>query len=293
MSFKKASRKNVKAKLLMTGPAGSGKTYSALLMARGLIGPGGRIGLIDTERQSAEIYSDLTEFFVSPLTPPFTPERYQKNLQDAMSEGFDAIIIDSLSHAWVGAGGILDIHENATKSSDSKNSWQQWNKTSKLNNTLLDSVLAVPVHVIATLRSKTEWVLEQNNKGKMVPVKVGMKPVQREGIDHEFQAEFVLSHNHRARLGKNRIRPFLDAQDDDGEILITEHLGEEFAKWLAEGGDPDAESDAERAWRMGAEACKTLSALRDYSINVQPEDVSRDFRVAIFERMKLALGGQQ
>ena len=114
--FKKAERKSAKLRAAFCGTSGSGKTYSALLLARGL---GDKVAVIDTERGSSELYADLFGFDVAQLAPPFTPQRYIELIRMAATQ-YDVLVIDSLSHAWAGEGGVLEMHDNATRSEDRK-----------------------------------------------------------------------------------------------------------------------------------------------------------------------------
>lgn len=122
MAFKRAERKKTKLRLALCGPSGSGKTYSALLIAQGLA-PEGKIALIDTEHGSGELYSQILSYDVAALNPPFTPERYITLIREAEQTGYNALIIDSVSHAWVGEDGVLDMHDKATAASRSANSF--------------------------------------------------------------------------------------------------------------------------------------------------------------------------
>ena len=178
--FKPAERKQLKLRMALEGPSGSGKTYSALLIASGLVGSEGKIAVLDTENRSASLYSEDFSFDTADLQPPYTPENYVKYIRDAESNDFDCLIIDSMSHAWEGTGGVLDIHNSI-----GGNSYVAWNQAGKRHNILLEAIIRSPCHVIVTLRSKQGYALElQDNK--QVPVKIGMKPIQRDGIEYEF-----------------------------------------------------------------------------------------------------------
>jgi hypothetical protein len=170
IKFHRAQRKKAKLRLAIAGPAGSGKTYSALLTAFGLGGP---VALIDTERGSGELYAHLGEYDVCTLTAPFTPEKYVEAIRAAESTGYNVIIIDSLSHAWAGPGGVLDIHGYAADKGG--NSWSAWRQVTPRHNELVDTMLQSRCHIIATLRSKMEHVQTIEN-GKTVIKKVGMNP---------------------------------------------------------------------------------------------------------------------
>lgn len=222
--FKKATRKDSKMRLALIGPSGSGKTFSSLLVARGLVGPQGRIAVIDTERGSASLYADVTPFDVCELTPPFTPEKYIEAIKAAEREGYDVIIIDSLSHAWAGTGGILDIHDAAT--AKEKNSWSAWRLVTPRHNDLVDAMLQTPCHLIATLRAKQEYVQVQEG-GKAKVQKVGLAPIQRDGIEYEFTLVFDLDASHNAVASKDRTSLF------DGQVVrLSRITGAKLREWL-------------------------------------------------------------
>ena len=173
--FRKAERKQAKLRLALCGPSGSGKTYSALLIAQGLA-PGGKIALIDTERGSGELYADLTEYDVAPLEPPYTPARYIELIESAEEAGYDVLIIDSLSHAWTGEGGVLDMHDKAAAASRSGNSFAAWREVTPQHNQLVDAILGANLHIITTMRTKTAYDLVDDGRGKKKPVKIGLAP---------------------------------------------------------------------------------------------------------------------
>lgn len=104
--FNRAERKKAFLKIAITGVSGSGKTYSALQLAQGL---GGKIAMIDTENGSGELYSSLCDYDVAPMSAPFSPEKYIEYIHEAEQAGYSVLIIDSLSHAWAGEGGLLEF----------------------------------------------------------------------------------------------------------------------------------------------------------------------------------------
>jgi len=227
--FVKAERKRAKARIGLVGPAGSGKTMSALKVARGLVGSQGKIAVIDTEHGSASLYSHLFEYDVLEITSPFTVKKYLEGIKDAEWEGYDVIVIDSLSHAWSGEGGLLEQVDNITAS---KNRFTAWRHVTPLHNDLVEAMLQSPIHVIATMRAKTEYILVEE-KGKQVPKKVGMAPVQREGMDYEFTLVFDIDQGqHMATTSKDRTDMFNGFCD----ILSEEH-GRMIRHWLENGSD--------------------------------------------------------
>lgn len=223
MQFQKAERKQAKLRLALSGPAGSGKTWAAIKIAAGL---GGKFAVIDTERGSASLYSDLADFSVLDLSPPFSPERYIEALLAAQKAGFDTIVIDSISHEWNGSGGCLEINETMANSKFKGNTWAAWNATTPRHRAFIDAILQSPLHVIATMRSKTETA--QRDGGKVV--KVGVKNEARDGTEYEFAVVLELTHdNHLAVATKDRTRLFKDPH------IVTEKTGELLKDWLSSG----------------------------------------------------------
>ena len=180
--FQKATKTQSKLRLALYGVSGSGKTYSALSIASGL---GGRIAVIDTERGSASKYASRFDFDVLDMQPPFSPAAYVNAIKAAEGEGYDILIIDSLTHAWSGTGGALEMVDNAAKR-NAGNTYYAWRDVTPQHTALIDAITASRCHVIATMRSKTDYVIEKNDKGKDSPRKVGMAPIQREGMEYEF-----------------------------------------------------------------------------------------------------------
>ena len=227
--FRKAERRASKLRLALVGPSGSGKTYSALLISKGF---GGRVALIDTERGSGELYSHLLDYDAAQLNPPFSPEKYIQAIKAAEKVGYDVLIIDSLSHAWTGEGGVLDLHDRASKSV--KNTFAAWREVTPQHNALVDAILASSCHIVVTMRTKTAYeVSNENGKAKMV--KVGLAPVQRDGLEYEFTVVMDLSvEGHVASASKDRTGIF-----DGQHIVPGEETGQALKAWL-EGGAPTA-----------------------------------------------------
>lgn len=234
--FQKAERKKAKLRLSIDGPSGSGKTHSALLVAAGLA-PGGNIFVIDTERDSATLETGkpgVPEFYHAPIEPPFTPAKYRQYIEAAAKEGADIIIVDSMSHAWSGSGGVLDMHDTASKAQRTANSWAAWREVTPEHNALVDAILQAPCHVICTMRTITAWEVVDDGNGKKVPQKIGLKPEQREGMEYEFTLVLDLSlDGHIATASKDRTSLF-----DGRHFRPTAATGEELATWLGTGRDP-------------------------------------------------------
>lgn len=201
--FKKAVKSESKLRLAITGPSGSGKTYTGLMLASALA-EGGDVAVIDTENGSASKYADVFEFDVAEMHAPFSPAKYVAAITEASNAGYKVILLDSLTHAWSGTGGLLDIVDEAAKKSQSKNTYMAWKEGTPLQNQLIDAIIQAPIHVIATMRSKAEYVLETNDRGKQAPKKVGMAPIQRDGMEYEFDIVLQMTLDNDAIVEKTR-----------------------------------------------------------------------------------------
>jgi hypothetical protein len=225
MEFKPAQRRRAKLRLAVAGPSGSGKTYSALLLASGITS-WTKIAVIDSENGSAELYAHLGEYSVLTLEPPYTPEKYIEAIKTAEHQGFEVIIIDSLSHAWNGEGGILDQQGKATDTKYKGNSWAAWRECTPRHNALVEAMLKSSCHIIATMRSKIEYVQITEN-GKPAVKKLGMAPIQREGMEYEFTVFLDLSVEHIATPSKDRTGIF------DGQYFKPSvEIGLKLMSWL-------------------------------------------------------------
>ncbi|RJR10013.1 AAA family ATPase [Candidatus Parcubacteria bacterium] len=226
--FQKATRKQSRLRMTIDGPAGSGKTYTALRFAHAL---GGRIALIDTERGSASKYvGDAPDgipwdFDVLNLTV-FSPEKYTEAILTAGRAGYSVLVIDSLSHAWEGVGGALEIKQRVGES------WSAWRHVTPIHNRMVDAILQSPCHVITTMRSRMEYVQEvDQTTGRIIVRKVGMAPIQRPGTEYEFDLVCDLDWAHIMTVSKSRCPAVADK--------IVERPGPEFMQpiieWLSSG----------------------------------------------------------
>lgn len=227
--FQKAERKRAKLRLGICGTSGSGKTFSALLIAKGL---GKKIAVVDTENHSAELYAGkegMPEYDVCLLSPPYETEKYITAINEAEKAGYDVIILDSISHAWAGEGGLLD-QQGKIADSGRGNSYTAWRNVTPKHNKFIEKMLSCNLHLIATMRSKTEYALQTNDKGKQEPKKIGMAPIQREGMDFEFTTVLDMDASHNAIPSKDRTGLF------DGKIFIpSSATGEALKNWLETG----------------------------------------------------------
>lgn len=198
LQIKQASKKESKLRLALMGPAGSGKTFTSLSIASEL----GKVLVVDTERGSASKYAGtFPEFDVIELDT-FAPEMFIEAIKLGEQHGYQTIVLDSLSHAWMGKGGVLELHDNAAKRS--ANSFAAWRDVTPKHNELIDAILQSKCHVIATMRSKTEYVQEKDEKGRTSIKRVGMAPVQRDGMEYEFDVIADLDLDNNFIVGKTR-----------------------------------------------------------------------------------------
>lgn len=254
MKFEKATRKKARLRLALTGPSGSGKTYSALLIAKGI---GGKVAVIDTEKGSASLYSDVTNFDVLELEPPFSPERFIEAIQSAECAGYDTLIADSITHEWSGVGGCLELVDTVGKAKFRGNTWSAWSEINPRHRLFLDAILRSPMHIIATMRSKTETAQVEENGRKKV-AKLGMKSEQRDGVEYEFTTVLDLVHEtHHANATKDRTGLFSNA---DPEVL-SEDTGKKLLNWLDSGIDLH-----EQALKVFADLASTATTLDELKL---------------------------
>ncbi len=271
MMFKRAERKRAKARIGICGPSGSGKTMGALKVAFGL---GEKVAIIDTEHGSAELYAHIGEYDVAQIIPPFKVEKYVE-LIEAAGQEYDVVIIDSLSHAWAGQGGLLEKVDNTPG-----NKFAAWRDATPLHHRLIDAMLKSPAHIIATMRSKTDYVMEENGKGKQAPRKIGLAPVQREGMDYEFTVVFDVDQSkHVATVSKDRT----DLFNGFCEVLTESH-GAKMREWL--------ESGAEIDYKGQLDGCASVGQLRE-TFGAMPQEKQEELRDhANTARAKLAGAAQ-
>ena len=290
MEIEQAARRCAKLRMAIMGPSGSGKTYSALLLSQGLVdGRFQKVCLIDTESGSGHLYADLGPYHVLTLAAPYSPERYIEALHAAEKAGFEVIIIDSLSAEWSGDGGILDLQGKLADTKYRGNSWSAWREVTPRHNALIEAILNSPAHIVATMRSKTEY-LQVEEGGKRQIKKVGMAPIQRESIDFEFTLVFDLNAEHLAYASKDRTGLF------DGQSLrISEATGSALKLWLNP-AHPASPSEAKRvqgtkASTKTAARGSTGSASHPVQV-VSPEAAAEEYVMLANDKVRAA-GGQE
>jgi len=259
MAFTRAERKRAKARILIEGPSGSGKSYSAIRLAKGI---GGKIAAIDTEHGSLSMYSDVAEFDVMELSAPFSPDRYCAAIREAEQAGYEVLIIDSITHEWSGEGGCLDIKDKLPGVND----WAKWAKLTPMHQRFIETMLQSPLHIIATVRSKTEWTLDENK-----PKKIGTAPQQRDGMDFEFTMVFtVQAGNHVASVTKDRTAQF------DGYLqVIDETTGKRIADWLGSGAEAPAPSVDTETEDLRAKVLSMLNGDDERRAKAEKADLAR------------------
>lgn len=272
MQLRQSERKQAKIKMALQGSAGSGKTYSSLLLAKGLTnGDFSKVAIIDTENGSADLYAHLGNYNVLSLKPPFTPQQYVDAITMCENAGMEVIILDSISQCW---DYLLDYH-----SSLAGNSFTNWAKIKPLEKKFVDKILQSNAHIIATMRTKQDYVLNQKD-GKIVPEKVGLKAVQRDGLDYEFTLVFDIDIKHFATASKDRTELFMGKP----EFNITEKTGKLILDWCSQGtylADKDDQSKidlTEKEVYEHIQMCNNVSELLslykqfpEYQISLKPD----------------------
>jgi hypothetical protein len=223
MKLQTAARKRAKIKMALQGPSGSGKSFSALQIAKGLCLKWESIAVIDTENGSSELYSHLGPYQVMQLTSPFSPERYIEAISVCEKAGIEVVVIDSITHEWE---NLIDFH-----ASMAGNSFTNWAKVTPRHNAFVQKLLQTPMHVISTMRTKQDYILNEKN-GKMVPEKVGLKSVQRDGLEYELTLVFDLGMKNNAVVSKDRTGLFFGKPESKLSIAT----GQEILQWCNQEG---------------------------------------------------------
>jgi len=243
MQLQTAQRTRAKIKMALIGPSGSGKSMGALLLAYGLCGDWSKIAVIDTENHSAHLYAHIGNYNVLPLSAPFTPEKYIQALEVCEKAGMDVVILDSTTHEWE---YLIEYH-----SSLQGNSFANWGKITPRHNNFVQKILQSPCHIIATTRTKQDYVLNERN-GKMVPEKVGLKSVQRDGLDYEFTLVFDLDMKNHASASKDRTGLFFGKP----EQKLSVETGKLIKDWCNAGAEITADHVTTRIGE-----CKSIQEL--------------------------------
>jgi hypothetical protein len=270
MKFERAQKKKQKLKIALAGISGSGKTYSALTLAFSMCT---KVCVIDTECGSASLYSDhFPAYDVLELSAPYSPTRYIEAISMAEKSGYECIIIDSLSHEWNGAGGCLDMVTQI-----GGNSYTAWKKVTPLHDALIGRMISSQTHIIVTMRTKTAYEISTNDKGKQAPVKVGMAPTQRDGVEYEFTIVFDLDQKHRFTCSKDRTSIFSHC---DIPQPLDDNVGKKILAWLDSGVEAKKEDVKKQEVKPDAsqaqydEAYKITLDFRDRALKLKALAVS-------------------
>lgn len=230
-TFQKATKRQAKARVGLSGPAGAGKTYTALLLATSMCE---RVAVIDTEHGSASKYADEFDFDV--LEPDdFHPHNYVKAIQAAENAGYDGLVIDSMSHEWSGKGGCLELVEVMAKRSKGGNKWAGWADVTPLHNDFIEAIHSAKMHIFATLRSKMDYIQTEDSRGKTVIQKVGMAPITREGAEYELDIVGEMDLQHNMVITKSRCKSLADAVIEKPGATLADAI----KAWLTDGA-PEA-----------------------------------------------------
>ena len=238
MGFQKAKKEQLWAKILLNSPSGGGKTYSALRLAQGMARKcGSRVAALDTENKRIRYYANEFDFDDMQLEAPYTPEKYIQAIDEAVAAGYQVLIIDSLSHEW---NFCLDLVNNMPGT----NSYAKWKTVTPRHDAFKERILQSPIHIIATVRGKDEYVLEESN-GKKVPKKIGLGYTQRDGLEFEYTVTFNLDQaTHHFSATKDNTHLFEDRLTEaDGEAIWNWANSGEVAKQEAQ--KPTAASDSD------------------------------------------------
>jgi hypothetical protein len=243
--FQPAVKSQIKARVALDGPTGSGKTWTALKWATVLAGPDGdkrredglaRIALVDTERRSASLYAPHFTFDVVNVAPPYSVAQLLVTLRAAEAAGYPVCVLDSWSHFWEGEGGVLDEVDGARRRSNGDPTG--WQHGTPVQRNMVDTILGLDMHVIVTMRSKMEYVIEEyddNGRKRTRVEKLGLKPVQRAGVEYEFQVVGDMDLDHRITISKSRCDVLADK-------VVQPHreteAAEQFLDWLNDGTPP-------------------------------------------------------
>lgn len=240
MLLRKAQRKQASLKIGLSGTSGSGKTYSALLLASGMA-DWEKICVVDTENGSADLYDTLGEYNVITLQAPFSPERYIEAISTAEQAGMEVIIIDSITHEWDGKGGCLEIVDKLG------GKYQDWGKVTPRHQAFIQKILQSPAHVITTVRRKQDYEMTKDSNGKMKVEKAGLKEITREGFEYELTLSFAINQNHLAEVSKDRTSLFMN----EPEFTISKETGEKLIAWV-QGGAPEPKITQEQLHQINS-----------------------------------------
>ena len=260
MQLRKATRKKAKIRLGLSAISGGGKTYSAILIAKGLCGDLSKVAIIDTENGSADLYAHLGEYNVLSLTAPFSPERYIEAIRSCEKAGMEVIIIDSISQEWDGKGGCLEIVESLG------GKYQDWAKVTPRHQAFLEAILHSPSHIITTVRRKQDYeMIKDGNKVKIE--KAGLREITREGFEYELTINLEMDAQHNASASKDRTNLFMGKPS----FVPTEDTGKLIADWCEQGEEDFTVLQPGSEWYNKVDTCSTHRELVDLYQKNKPE----------------------
>jgi hypothetical protein len=250
MQLRKATRKKAKIRLGLSAVSGGGKTYSALLVAKGICSDWSKVALIDSENSSADLYAHLGDFNVLPISAPFSPERYVEAIKTCEKAGMEVIIIDSITHEWDGKGGCLEIVESLG------GKYQDWAKVTPRHQAFIDAITQSSCHVITTVRRKQDYeMIKDGNKVKVE--KSGLREITREGFEYELTINLEMDTKHNATASKDRTGLFMDKP----AFTPSEKTGELIAQWCEQGEEAFNITKPGGEWHTNVEKCTTQKEL--------------------------------
>ena len=275
MQLRKATRQKAKIRLGLSAVSGGGKTYSALLIAKGIAGSWDKVAIIDSENSSADLYAHLGDYNVLPLTAPFTPEKYIDAIRACERAGMEVIIVDSITHEWDGKGGCLEIVESLG------GKYQDWAKVTPRHQAFIDSIVQSPCHIITTVRRKQDYEMVKDGNGKVKVEKGGLREITREGFEYELTINLEMDTRHHARASKDRTGLFT------GKPLFVpnEQTGEIIRAWCEQG------EDAGKEWLHQVEKCSTQKELVElYHLHKSDVDANPMLQQLISNRRNMING---
>jgi hypothetical protein len=281
MQLRKATRKKAKIRLGLSAVSGAGKTFSALLIAKGICGDWNKIAIIDSENNSADLYAHLGDYNVLSVSAPFTPEKYVEAIHNCEKADMEVIIIDSISHEWDGKGGCLEIVESLG------GKYQDWAKVTPRHQAFIEAILYSPCHIITTVRRKQDYEMIKDNNGKVKVEKSGLREITREGFEYELTINLEMDTNHNASASKDRTNLFMGKP----AFVPSEKTGELIAQWCEQGEEAFQVIKPGSDWYNKVEQCSTHKELVDlYLKNKSDVDANPLLQQLIANRRNLVNG---
>ena len=238
----KAVREKIAVKIALMGPSGSGKSYSALRLATGMleemkktgtdVGTNGRILFANTEGSRGRYYANEFDYDIVDLVPPYAPEQFTELINYAVEEKYAILIIDSTSAEWEGKGGCLELQQQAG------GRYQDWKLITPRHDKFIDTMQYSPIHIIATMKGKDQYEVDKDERGRTAVKKLGVGAKQRDGFEYYFTTTFNIDvTSHMAKCEKDNTHIF----ENEGYTILSEDFGKKIIKW-ANSSDVEATS---------------------------------------------------